>query len=165
MPSASLSLGRQACSTHWIGGWLGSRGGLDLFVETENFVPAANRTPVPQLFKSHCSNCTDYPTPAPSHIIFTNNFLKIFRYSVTELYTRNSWFNFRVKHFFDWNCSSMVFWWISSWTEQRNMTASLSLVNLIDVAGRGSVSLGTTSECQRTNWIRPRKCAIAEDFQ
>ena len=104
--------------------------------------------------------------PLLPHILESiTNFKKVFRYSVAELHIHNSWFKFTVKHSFDWNCSSMVFWRTFSCPEQRNMRVLLSLVNLIDVVWRGSVSLGTTSECQWKNWIRPRKYAITADFE
>jgi hypothetical protein len=48
--------------THWIGGWVDLRAGLDAEAKEKSFAPVWGRTPVVQSVVRHC---TDWATPAP----------------------------------------------------------------------------------------------------
>jgi hypothetical protein len=52
----ALSPGERALDTHWIGGWVRLRAGLDVVEKRKNLAPAGNRTPAVQ------------PVPVPTEI-------------------------------------------------------------------------------------------------
>jgi hypothetical protein len=43
---AALYPGERTHSTHWTGGWVGPRAGLDTKARGKSFAPAGNRTPI-----------------------------------------------------------------------------------------------------------------------
>ena len=47
-------------NTHWVGGWLGFRFGLDAMQKRKQSYHAANQTEIPQMSNLLCSHCTDY---------------------------------------------------------------------------------------------------------
>jgi hypothetical protein len=46
--TSRLTPGKRTPGTHWVGGWVGPRAGLDTVSDTRTPIPARNRTPIVQ---------------------------------------------------------------------------------------------------------------------
>jgi hypothetical protein len=52
-PAARFTPGERTPGTHWIGGWVGLRAGLDAWARKKSSVPVGDRTPIVQPVVRH----------------------------------------------------------------------------------------------------------------
>jgi hypothetical protein len=70
--------GERAPGTHWIGGWVGLRSGLDA-VEKRKFLPYRDSNSDPSVIQPVASRYTDCATLAPGMVLVTHKISRIKR--------------------------------------------------------------------------------------